>query len=283
MKYGLVVEDTDFRLVGEVAREAEQAGWDAIFIPDAVAIGMPGGPPIPWFDPWIVLAAIATQTSRIQFGTFITPVSRRRPWKLARETVTLDHLSGGRLILGVGLGAAEDDGGFNKVGEAMELKVRAKLMDEGLEILGGLWKGKPFSFNGEHYHVDNLTMLPRPVQSPRIPVWVVGVWPKEKSIVRTLEWDGIIPQKYKATPADVSKPADIEAVAKFVSDRRSHRSPFEIIAGGMTLNRSRKRAVETVRSFRDAGATWWVESVWLTSPEQKDKLLSRIKKGPPAV
>ena len=283
MKYGLVVEDTNFRVIGELAREAEQAGWDGVFIPDAVAIEVPGAAAIPWFDPWVVLAALAMQTDKIRIGTFITPVSRRRPWKLAAETVTIDHLSGGRLTLAVGLGAAEHDGGFYKVGEAMELKVRAKLMDEGLAILSGLWKGKPFTFEGAHYKIDKMTMLPRPVQSPRIPIWVVGVWPKEKSMMRTLEWDGIIPQKYKATPADSPKPADIEAVARFVSDHRSRKSPFDIIAGGMTLSRPRKRAVETVRSFHDAGATWWMESLWMTSPEQKDKTISRIKKGPPAI
>src|SRR6185503_20835453 len=93
-------------------------------------------------------------------------------------------------------GAAEDDGGFFKVGEAMDIKVRAELLDEGLAIVAGLWSGKPFKFNGGHYTIKEMTMLPAPVQSPRIPVWVPGVWSKEKSMRRALNWDGIIPQKY---------------------------------------------------------------------------------------
>ena len=281
MKYGIVIEDTDYRVAVRMAQEAEQAGWDGFFVPDAIAIEVEGMPSMPWFDPWVVLASIAVQTSRIRIGTFITPISRRRPWKLAREAMTLDHLSAGRLTIGVGLGAAEDDGGFKKVGEAMDLKVRAELMDEGLSILDGLWSGEPFSFEGTHYHVDRMTMLPVPVQSPRIPIWVIGVWPKGKSLGRALEWDGIIPQKYKAKPGDSPKPSDIEALAKYVAERRNKTSSFDIIAGGMTLNQSRKRAVETVRSFRDAGATWWMESIWLTDSAPLEKTLALIAKGPP--
>src|SRR5262245_47261720 len=128
MKHGIVIEDTDFRVVSEIAREADQSGWDGVFIPDAIAVGMGPAGAMRWFDPWVVLGALAIRTERIRIGTFITPLSRRRPWKVVRETVTVDHLSGGRLILGVGLGAADDDDGFNKVGEVMELKERAKLM-----------------------------------------------------------------------------------------------------------------------------------------------------------
>src|SRR6185295_20369401 len=131
---------------------------------------------------WVVLAAMAMRTTRVRIGTIITPVPRRRPWKLARETVTIDELSRGRLILGAGLGAAEFDGGFYKVGEAMDLKVRAQRLDEGLAVVAGLWSGKPFSFKGEHYNVDSMTMLPAPIQSPRIPVWVPGVWRRSKSM-----------------------------------------------------------------------------------------------------
>src|SRR5204863_4018588 len=119
-------------------------------------------------------------TTRVRIGAVLTPVSRRRPWKLARETVTLDHLSHGRLVLPVGLGAL-DDGGFGKVGEPTDRKTRAELLDEGLAILTGLWSGQPFSFHGEHYQVEELTFLPPPVQSPRIRIWVVGLWPHERS------------------------------------------------------------------------------------------------------
>jgi luciferase-like monooxygenase len=275
MKCGFVIEGGDANSAGEMAQEAEAAGWDGIFIADAIDIGMPNSPPFPWFDPWIVLAAMAMRTERIRIGTMITPVPRRRPWKLARETVTLDQLSKGRLIFGAGLGAAEDDGGFCKVGEAMDLKVRAQRLDEGLAILAGLWSGKPFSFSGEHYNVKEMTMLPAPVQSPRIPVWIPGVWTKQKSMERALRWDGIIPQKYKSM--ERMKPGEVRELKQFVDEHRSSSAPFDIVVGGTTPGGNLKRAAKTVSAFEEAGATWWLESAMTSA----DKLLKRIKQGPP--
>ena len=275
MQYGFVIEGGDAIETGELTHQAEVAGWDGVFIADAIDIVIPNSPPLPWFDPWIVLAAMAMRTERIRIGTLITPVSRRRPWKLARETITLDRLSNGRLIFGAGLGAAENDGGFYKVGEAMDLKVRAQSMDEGLAILAGLWSGKPFSFNGAHYKVQEMTMLPTPVQSPRIPVWVPGVWTKEKSMQRALRWDGIIPQKYKSM--ERMTPAEVRELKQFVDEHRSSSEPFDIVVGGTTPGGNRKRAAKTVSAFEEAGATWWLESA-MTS---WDKLAKRIKQGPP--
>jgi hypothetical protein len=276
MKFGFVIEGGDASSASELTQEAEEAGWDGVFVADGIDIGMPGHPPFPWFDPWIVLAAMATRTERIRIGTMITPVPRRRPWKLARETGTLDHLSKGRLIFGAGLGAAEDDGGFSKVGEAMDLKVRAARLDEGLAILAGLWSGKPFSFSGTHYEVKEMTMLPSPVQSPRIPVWVPGVWTKAKSMERALKWDGIIPQKYKSM--ERMTPGEVRELKRFVDEHRSSTEPFDIVVGGTTPGGNRKRASATIRSFEDAGATWWLESFMTVSP---DKMRNRVKQGPP--
>src|SRR5438128_5823850 len=122
MRYGIILEGGDFRRFGELANQAEAAGWDAVFVADALAMVQP----FDWFDPWVVLTAMAMSTERIRIGTLLTPPSRRRPWKLARETSTLDQFSNGRLILSVGLGAAKDDAGFCKVGEEMDLKVRGQ-------------------------------------------------------------------------------------------------------------------------------------------------------------
>lgn len=277
MKYGFVIDGGDARTNSELAQDAEAANWDGVFIADAVDIGFPNAPPLPWFDPWIVLAAMAMRTEHLRIGTMITPVSRRRPWKLARETVTLDHLSNGRLIFGVGLGAADDDGGFFKVGEAMDIKVRAELLDEGLAIVAGLWSGKPFSFSGRHYTIQEMTMLPVPVQSPRIPVWVPGVWSKEKSMRRTLNWDGIIPQKYKSMSN--LTPTEIKALKKYVDENRSAKTPFDIVTGGSTSG-DRSKDVKKVRPVINAGATWWLERVFTGSV---DELRARIKKGPPRV
>jgi alkanesulfonate monooxygenase SsuD/methylene tetrahydromethanopterin reductase-like flavin-dependent oxidoreductase (luciferase family) len=173
----------------EVAIAAEEHGWDGLFIADAIGIETKDVPAFAFFDPWVLMGAMAAQTQRLYLGTMLTAVPRRRPWKLVREVVTVDHLSNGRAILGTGVGAAEDDGGFYKVGEAMDLPTRAARLDEGLQVIAGLMTGKPFSFEGEHFKVDAMTLLPPPVQKPRVPLWVVGVWPKPKSMARAPEYE----------------------------------------------------------------------------------------------
>lgn len=276
MQYGFVIEGGDVHTIAEMAQEAEAAGWDGVFIADAVSIETKDFPAFPWFDPVVVLAAMAAGTERIRIGTMVAAVPRRRPWKMAREAATLDHLSRGRLILGVGVGAAEDDGGFYKVGEAMELKVRAQRLDEGLAIMAGLWRGQPFSFSGEHYQVEAMTMLPPPVQTPRIPIWVVGVWPKSKSLQRALRWDGVIPQKYRSM--ERMTPAEVQSLRQLADEQRSETTPFDIVVGGQTPGNSWKQAAEIVRPFAESGATWWLESGMSFSEEE---VRARLKQGPP--
>src|SRR5919112_1870291 len=187
MNYGFIIPKGDPLTVAELAHEAEEVGWDGAFYWDGIYVGEG------WeiYDPWVVMAAMAMRTERVRIGAVLTPPARRRPWKLARETVTLDHLSGGRLVLPVGLGAL-DDGGFSRVGEPTDKKVRARLLDESLDILTGLWGGEPFSYEGEHYKMGEMTFRPPPVQRPRIPIWVVGAWPSKRSVGRALRYDGIL-------------------------------------------------------------------------------------------
>lgn len=281
MQFGFILEGGEPRRVAELAAEAEAAGWDGVFIADAIAIEAPGYPAFPWYDPWITLAAMALRTERIKLGTMIVAVPRRRPWKLARETGTINLLSNRRLIFGVGLGAAEHDGGFCKVGEPMDLNIRARKLDEGLEIINGLWSGTPFSFHGEHYRVEEMTMLP--AVSPRPPVWVVGVWPKAKSVARALRWDGIIPQVYRGKPTDRVSPDDVRALRQMAVEQRASTAPFDIVIGGTTPAGKRKRWPETIRPLADAGATWWLESIWGMpgDPNGEKKLLTRLRLGPP--
>ena len=139
------------------------------------------------------MAAMAMRTERVRLGAIVTPPPRRRPWKLARETMTLDRLSNGRLVFPVGLGAL-DDGAFGNVGEPTDNRVRAELLDESLEIIEGLWTGEPFGYEGRHYRFAPMTFRPTPVQRPRIPIWVVGAWPHERSMRRVLRYDGIVTQ-----------------------------------------------------------------------------------------
>ncbi|HMG34625.1 MAG TPA: LLM class flavin-dependent oxidoreductase [Blastocatellia bacterium] len=277
MRYGFVIPGAPVRDFGRLAAAAEGAGWDAVFVPDALAIAM-GKKDLEWFDPWVVLASMAVATNNIRIGTFLTPVPRRRPWKLAREIVTLDHLSSGRVIFCAGLGAAEDDAGFFGVGEPTDLKIRAELLDEGLEIITGLWKGKRYSFAGRHYKIDKTSMLPRPFQTPRVPIWVVGVWPKEKSMRRALRFDGLIPQMYKGSPGVEMQPDVLESLVEHVRRELPANKHYEIIFGGFPDGKSRKKELEKVQRYEHAGATWWVDHPFTFD---SDQLLARIRLGPP--
>jgi alkanesulfonate monooxygenase SsuD/methylene tetrahydromethanopterin reductase-like flavin-dependent oxidoreductase (luciferase family) len=196
--------------------------------------------------------------------------------------MTLDHLSGGRLVLPVGLGAL-DDGGFSKVGEPTDRKVRAGRLDEGLVILTGWWSGEPFSYEGEHYRLEEMTFLPPPIQKPRIPIWVVGAWPSERSIRRALLNDGLLAAKAGGTATEPGvTPDDIRAMREYVEENRDAAGDYDIVWEGMTPGDDPARATETVRPYAEAGATWWIESMW-TSPNEPDDLRRRIEAGPPRV
>ena len=184
MRFGMSVpafaDFSDPRVLAELAHDAEAAGWDGFFIWDAIFFDPTFHP---MADPWVSRAAVALSTQRLRIGIMVTPIARRRPWKLARETVSVDRLSKGRLILGIGLGdPAQWDFGF--FDEPTDPKVRARLLDEGLDILTGLWSGQPFSYQGEKYNVKEVTFRPTPVQSPRIPIWVGGWWPNKPPLRR---------------------------------------------------------------------------------------------------
>jgi len=274
MKYGFVLPHGDARTAADFAREAESAGWDGFFVWE----------PVWGIDAWVSLTAAAMQTQRIRLGTMVTPLSRMRPWKLAGETATLDRLSNGRVILSVGLGAV--DTGFDAFGEATDRKTRAELLDEGLDILTGLWHGQPFNYDGKHYTVKETTFVPPPppVQQPRIPIWVVGAWPREKSMRRVLRYDGLLPnvmtargRHRKMTPADVRK------MKAYVEANRTGATPFDIVVEGTTPGGSRKKAAAVVRRWADAGATWWIEAMWENADEAdaQKAVLKRIQQGPP--
>ncbi len=283
MQYGITLPNlgvgSDPHTAVGLAQAAEAAGWDGVFYWDAVYIPNEGAT----YDPWIVLTAIAAATTRVRIGPLLTPLTRRRPWKLARETATLDHLSGGRLILPVGLGAL-DDGGFGRVGEATDRKIRAQRLDEGLAILAGLWSGRPFSYSGEHYQLEEMTFLPPPVQQPRIPVWVVGAWPRPKSMDRAAQWDGVLPTKI-ADDGSFSEltPADLRAVTAYIAERRQATTPFDIVMEGETPGDDPAGASALVQPLAEAGLTWWLENVWNTPRTTGgiDGMRRRIEQGPP--
>ena len=274
MKYGFVLPSGDAQTAADMACAAEEAGWDAFFVWE----------PVWGVDAWVCLTAAAMVTSRVRLGTMLTPLSRMRPWKLASEAATLDNLSGGRVILGVGLGAPET--GFAEFGEVTDRKTRAELMDEGLEILTGLWRGQPFSYDGKHYHVRPVEFMPPapPVQQPRIPIWVVGAWNRPRSMARVLRYDGILPNPL--TPEGEHRPLtpdDARDIAAYVAANRAERTPFDIVAEGATPGDDPQRAADIAREWAAAGATWWIEALWSANEEADGpaRVRQRLEQGPP--
>jgi alkanesulfonate monooxygenase SsuD/methylene tetrahydromethanopterin reductase-like flavin-dependent oxidoreductase (luciferase family) len=233
------------------------------------------------YDPWVVMAAMAMRTERVRIGAMLTPPARRRPWKLARETMTLDQLSGGRLVLPVGLGAT-DDGGFSKVGEPTDRKTRARRLDEALEILTGLWSGEPFSYEGEHYQLGEMTFRPPTVQRPRVPIWVVGAWPSERSMGRALRYDGVLAATAGAGAGSPGvTPETIRQIREYVRENGKG-DDYDIVWEGQTPGGDPASAASIVRPYAEAGATWWIESPW-TPPNAPEDLSRRIRQGPPRV
>jgi alkanesulfonate monooxygenase SsuD/methylene tetrahydromethanopterin reductase-like flavin-dependent oxidoreductase (luciferase family) len=269
VKFGFIVTVGDPRTVADLAAFAEERGWDGVFTWDGVALGETDT-----YDPWVVMTAMAMRTERIRIGAMLTPPSRRRPWKLARETMTLDRLSGGRLVLPVGLGAL-DDAAFGNVGEPTSARVRAELLDESLEILEGLWSGRPYAHEGRHYRFGPMTFRPTPIQQPRIPIWVVGSWPHDRSMQRTLRYDGIIAQT-----TDVGTIRDIAAYVDHQRPADLRARPFEIVVGDQTPA-DPDAAGEVVRPFADAGATWWLEADWQRPTVESQR--TRLEAGPTAL
>lgn len=273
MKYGFVIPGGNLTTILDLAEQAELAGWNGIFYWDGIYIEE-----VPlMYDAWTVLAAMALRTKKIRIGAMLTAVNRRRPWKLAREAVTVDHLSNGRLIIPVGLGAL-DDGGYSKVGEPQDRKVRAELLDEGLEIMRGLWTGKPFSYEGKYHKIGKMTFRPRPIQKQGIPIWVVGAWPRMKSTQRALKYDGLIPTKkgQEGSSGGVTLD-DVLDIKQFIRRNRKAKTPFDIVYEGQTPVGNRKKGAEIVRPWEKAGVTWSIESRW----SKPHEALPRIKQGPP--
>jgi alkanesulfonate monooxygenase SsuD/methylene tetrahydromethanopterin reductase-like flavin-dependent oxidoreductase (luciferase family) len=274
VKFGFVLPYGDARTAADFAFEAEQAGWDGFFVWE----------PVWGWEAWMMLTAAAMRTQRIKLGTMITPLSRMRPWELASKTVTLDHLSNGRVILSVGLGAV--DTGFAEFGEVTDRNTRAELLDEGLDILTGLWRGQPFNYDGKHYHIKETKFYPppAPVQQPRIPIWVVGAWPKKKSMQRALRYDGLLPTVMNEQGQHLPPTPDlIREMKTYIAAHRTSTMPFDIVVEGQTPGDDPNRAAEITRQWADAGATWWIEALWgdPDQPVDLDTVLQRVQPGPP--
>ena len=263
MRYGICLANlgtfADPGVPVSIAQAADASGWDGVFIWDHLAFAW--GPPAA--DPWTVLAAIAASTERVRLGTAVTPVARRRPQVLAHQVATLDNLSGGRVTFGAGLGGSTVE--FGKFGEPTDAKVRAAMLDEGLELLRRLWSGEEVSHRGEHYTVEGVTLAPTPVQE-RVPIWIGGNRPA--SLRRAARWDGWLADSADPTGMTLS-PADIERSIAAIG--RSDQ--YDVVVLG---ERDRMDPV----AYAQAGATWWLENLH-DKRGSFDEVLALVQHGPP--
>ena len=270
MKFGFYTPNFGFcgdaRVLSELGFDAEQAGWDGFFIWDHLQFEEPTA------DPWIALTAMAMRTERIVLGPLVTPVPRRHITKLAREVITLDHLSGGRVVLGVGAGYPHlpDYTAFGDDGDA---SMRAAKLDEALDVLAALWAGAPVNHQGTHYRVECDAFEP-PLQRPRVPVWVAATWPSKKPLRRAARWDGVV----STGPYGLEvEPDDLSSMRSYISQQRSTATDFDIIAFGRTAGPS---DTATVQRCAEAGATWWIDYIY-TADNTLDATRARIRQGPP--
>ncbi len=276
MKFGLDVPTTatyaDPLVLAQLAKDAEKAGWEGFFIWDVLFGGKEGNAPV--VDPWIALTAIALHTSHIKIGLMVGPLARHRPWLVARRLANLDQLSHGRTIFTVGIGYLERE--FSAFGEDDNPSARAEKLDEGLEILAGLWSHDPFSFRGKNYALKDVTLSPKPVQSSRIPLWVAGGWPRRSPFRRAARWDGVC---LKSINQDTRRPLsheDVHTCVEYIKARRTQQGHLDIVMSGETPA-GRKEATEAVLPFQQGGATWWVEEGLGWSLEE---FQARVRAGP---
>ena len=277
MNFGFVLPWGDARTAADLAATAEAAGWDGFFVWE----------PVWGVDAWVALTAAAMTTTRIRLGTMLTPLPRRRPWDLAGQVAALDNLSGGRVILSVGLGAVH--AGWQAFEIDPGRRVRAELLDEGLDVICGLWRGQPFQYDGRHHHVrpTDFMLPPPPLQRPRVPIWVVGGWPAPKSMRRAARYDGWLPNLV-AGPGESTAlvPEMLREGTVWIRDLREAEGlpldGYDVVIDGVTPADDPAAAAAQVRPWSEAGATWWIEGDWSVPRDQvRAYAQQRLTAGPP--
>jgi len=277
VKFGLYVPNfgrsSHPQTLVQMAVDAEKSGWDGFFLWDHL---VEWDKKIPLSDSLTMLATIAVKTERIRIGTTLSPLPRYKPWAVARQTATLDHLSNGRFTLSVGLVAVESCD-YARFGEDPDNRVLAEKLDESLRIITGLWSGRKFSFQGKHYKVGPTVFLPAPKQRPRIPIWVGGSWPRKGPFKRASRWDGVIPLKL---PERLPSPDDLKEIVAFIKKHRLLPGSFDVVNIGWTTGLNRRKDAEKVRPFAESGMTWWLESLY-TRRDSPERMHARIRQMPP--
>ncbi|GAC1590192.1 MAG: hypothetical protein NVS3B21_07500 [Acidimicrobiales bacterium] len=241
MKHGLFLPNfgafADVRKVASLARVAEESGWDGLFVWDHV-VRREGDLPVA--DPWVLLTAVAMSTERLVIGPLVTPLPRRRPWNVAKAAVTLDHLSDGRMVLGVGLGTTRGPE-FESFGEETDPKIRGDMLDEGLQLILDAWSGEPVTSTGSHYRVRGQRFLPTPVRSTGIPVWVATEVSRGRPVRRAARADGIF-------PIGITPPELTHLLSAIEPLRSPDAGQFDVIVTG----------TDEPALWEESGATWWL-------------------------
>jgi probable F420-dependent oxidoreductase len=266
MRYGLCLANFgtygDPRNVVAIAEEAEAAEWEALLVWDHLSFVW--GPPAA--DPWVTLAAVAARTERLLLGTNLTPLPRRRPHVLAHQVATLDVLSAGRTVFAAGIGGVESE--FAAFGEPTEARLRAEMLDEGLDVLRGLWSGEQVTHRGTHYVVDGVELKPRPVQE-RIPIWIGGNSPP--ALRRAARFDGWAADSESPEGMRLS-PDDLAARIAVIQAERGE-EPFDVVVNGQV---QRGDPAE----YAAVGATWWLET-FHDMRGSFEEALAAVRAGPP--
>jgi alkanesulfonate monooxygenase SsuD/methylene tetrahydromethanopterin reductase-like flavin-dependent oxidoreductase (luciferase family) len=253
-------ELADPAAMAKIAVHAEERGWDGVFVWDHIAYR----PPVEAIaDPWITLAAIAAATTAVRLGPLVTPLPRRRPAVVARATATLDRLSGGRFVLGVGIGG-DNSQEFSGTREETEDRARGRMLDEHLSVLARAWSGDPVRHLGEHYTVDGIRFLPTPVQRPRPPVWVAARFGNPAPLRRAARWDG-------AFPIDMSVPDQLSEVVQQLRHERGDLTGYDVVASGPPGT--------DPAPWVAAGATWWLTAVGIDDC-RVDTVAGVVRDGP---
>ena len=277
MRFGFVGSFGSVDEVLEMAVEAERHGWDGFFTWDGVDVGVPS------WDPWAVLAAAAVHTERIRLGALVFALPRRRPWIVAKQAVTVDHLSGGRLVVPVGLGVPDDRALAGVAGEPTDRRTLAELLDDDLAILDLAFRGEKIEHQGTHHAVTGMHLKPLPVQRPRVPLWIVAAFPSERSMRRAVRWDGVVPQLRGDRAMEPVGPAEVREVVAWVQAHRSpDAGPFDVVVQG-ELADDPAAAADQAGNLAEAGATWFVDSRWDPATATPETLLARVRQGPPTL
>ena len=260
MRFGAYVPTSgeyDVATLVELAREVESLGYHGMFVWDNILSTFDGRGILD--DTTVALTAIVLATQNLHCGPLVTPLARRRPWKVAKELATLDRLSRGRMVLGVGLGGTWD---FAPFSEPPADRRRGEILDEALTVVTACWSGRDVHHHGRHFTVDGARMLPVPVQQPRIPIWTAGYWPATAPFARAARWDGVAPLR-KGHLFEGLLPDELSACLRHIQQLRDRDEAFDAVyfdTGTAPVTRSR------VDEYEAAGATWWLVS---TNPAEE--------------